>query len=81
MSEWISTETALPEDPDTQVLVVVCGCPKENITLLNAVFIADYSPEDGWIIEGHEDWRDFDVKYWREIPKSPMEVCDASEGT
>ena len=76
---WISTAERLPEDPDKQYIVIVSGKPKSNITLVGAVFIAEFDEYDGWIIEGHEDWRGFEVLYWRELPTVPEDIKAAAD--
>ena len=68
---WISAKDALPER-DQVVLVVADGKPRENITLDGAYFLAQYSREEGWIIDGHEYWtKGFEVTHWRELPEPP----------
>lgn len=68
---WISVKDHLPEDPDTLVLVTVNGKPQKNITLCGAYHLATYSEQEGWILEGFEDWMDFTVSFWRELPPPP----------
>ena len=72
--QWISTAERLPENPDNQYLIIANGKPKSNITLVGAVFIAEFDEYDGWIIDGHEDWQGFEVLYWREVPPVPVSV-------
>ena len=68
---WTSVENALPEE-DEVVLVTVDGRPKENINLIGAYFLAEYSKEEGWILEGFEHWqKGFKVTYWCALPAPP----------
>lgn len=76
---WISVEERLPENDDNLVLVTVCGKPKKNITLLSAYYLASYSKDEGWILDGFEYWKDFTVTYWRELPPPP-DGRDLQEG-
>ena len=68
---WISVEERLPENGDNLVLVTVYGKPQENITLLGAYHLASYSKDEGWILEGFEEWTAFAVTCWRELPPPP----------
>ena len=68
---WTSVDEALPEE-DEVVLVTVDGKPRENINLIGAYFLAEHSKEDGWILEGHEEWeKGFKVTYWCALPAPP----------
>ena len=68
---WTSVENTLPEE-DKVVLVTVDGKPRENINLIGAYFLAEYSKEDGWILEGFEHWqKGFKVTYWCALPAPP----------
>ncbi len=69
--EWISVEERLPENDDELVLVTASGKVQENITLLGAYFLATYSKNDGWILEGFEHWNGFEVAYWCKLPSPP----------
>ena len=69
---WISVEERLPEVSDV-VLVIANGKPRENITLHNALLIASFWGEEGWIADGFEGWDKLDVSYWMELPEPPKE--------
>lgn len=69
--EWINATEKLP-DPDVIVLAAVTGTPKENIKLCSAYFLASYSREEGWILEGFEDWKTgIIVTHWCKLPEPP----------
>lgn len=72
MTGWVSAKDCLPEAGDT-VLVIVSGKPKENITLEGAYELAEYDPEEGWILEMWPKWRGAKVTCWAPIPE-PSEV-------
>lgn len=66
---WIPVAERLPSG-DNQVLVVVSGKPKENITLAGAVELATlYS--DGWCLETWPEWTGAEVTHWMPIPETP----------
>lgn len=66
---WIPVAERLPSG-DNQVLVVVSGKPKENITLAGAVKLATlYS--DGWCLETWPEWTGAEVTHWMPIPETP----------
>lgn len=69
LPRWIPVEERLPSG-DNQVLVVVSGKPKENITLAGAVELATlYS--DGWCLETWPEWTGAEVTHWMPIPETP----------
>lgn len=66
---WIPVAERLPSC-DNQVLVVVSGKPKENITLAGAVELATlYS--DGWCLETWPEWTGANVTHWMPLPEPP----------
>lgn len=67
MHKWISTKDRLPED-DREVLVQVSGRPTKNVELDEAIEIASYTPEDGWILECYPFWEEAQPVAWMEIP-------------
>ena len=64
---WIPVSERLPED-GYGVLVTVNG-KHNHITFENALEIAEYDSEDGWIIEGYLDWTNPDVTAWQPLPE------------
>lgn len=69
--KWIGVEDRLPEDPDTNVLVIASGKPRENISLENAYELASYSQDDGWVLEMYPEFEDVKVTHWMPLPESP----------
>ena len=70
--KWISVEERLPEVSDV-VLVIANGKPREHITLIDAILIASYWGEEGWIADGFEGWDKLAVTHWMELPEWPKE--------
>lgn len=64
---WISTEEQLPETGE-MVLVQVSGRPAENITLHDALALAEYNPEEGWILEMWPEWGEAKPIAWMPLP-------------
>ena len=64
---WIPVSERLP-DNGYEVLVTVNG-KHNNITFINALEIAEYNSEDGWILEGYLDWTNPDVTAWQTLPE------------
>ena len=69
MNNWISVKDRLPEG-NNMVLVCVNGTYK-NITFKNAIQIADYSKDEGWIIDGYFDFKRPKIDYWMPLPEPP----------
>ena len=69
--KWISVKDRLPEI-DQIVLVVASGKPQKNITLENAIELAEYDPE-GWILEMWPEWMEAKVTHWMPLPEPPEE--------
>lgn len=65
---WIPVTERLPET-EGFVLVIVNGHPRKNIELDNALQLAEYNPEDGWILEMYPEWEDADVVAWILLPE------------
>ena len=70
--KWISVEERLPEVSDV-VLVIANGKPRPNVTLLNAILIASFWEDEGWIADGFEGWDGLRVTHWMELPEPPKE--------
>lgn len=69
--KWISVKDRMP-DNEQFVLIIASGKPRENITLENAVVLAEYGSE-GWILEMWPEWSDPNVTYWMPLPEPPKE--------
>ena len=76
MSMWRDAKRVLPEDGEA-VLVIVNGKPRNNITLINAYELAEWSLNDGWILECWPEWRGALVTYWMPLPEPPEATHDA----
>lgn len=72
MREWISVKDRLPEEADDFVLAAANGTYK-NIRLVNAVMMAEYSQEEGWILEMYPEYREAEVTHWMPLPQPPEE--------
>lgn len=70
---WIPVTERLPEN-GYGVLVTVNG-KHNNITFIDALEIAEYDSNDGWIIEGYLDWTNPDVTAWMPLP-APYKESD-----
>ena len=66
---WIPVEERLPENPDEIVLVQVSGRPAKNIGLIDACQLAQYDPEEGWILEMYPYWEDAHPVAWMTLPE------------
>lgn len=69
---WISMEEQTPETSDL-VLVIANGKPRENIELRDAILIASYWADEGWIADGFDGWDGLDVSHWMPLPEGPKE--------
>lgn len=72
---WIPVTEKLPDDGDS-VIVVVSG-KVESITLHDAIEFAEFSIDEGWILEMWPEWEDPNVTYWMSCPEPPKEDNDA----
>lgn len=70
--KWISMEEQTPEISDL-VLVIANGKPRENIELHNAILIASYWADEGWIADGFDGWDGLAVSHWMPLPEGPKE--------
>ena len=68
VGEWIPCSERLPEYSDDLVLVQVSGKPHMNITLLDALCLANYSEDEGWMLELYPEWKTPDVIAWMPLP-------------
>ena len=66
--EWIPVSEGTPEDPDESVLITVNGTYK-NITYEDAVMLAVYDKDEGWIIDGYQYWLTAQVTAWQPLPE------------
>ena len=71
-NRWISTEDRLPPNED-MVLVIVNGKYK-NIVFENAMEMATYVEEGGWIIKWLPEWEDAQVSHWTPLPYQPADL-------
>lgn len=72
MAEWISVKDKVPTTSE-DVLVIVNGKPKENITLYGAMEFASYAKGEGWIVDAYPEWEGAKVTHWMPLPESPKE--------
>lgn len=70
--KWISVEERLPVVSDL-VLVIANGKPCATVELHNAVLIASYWGDEGWIADGFDGWDKLDVTHWMPLPSAPKE--------
>ena len=87
-SAWINADEEKPADPEELVLCIVSGktdgVPFKSalqiglggIIFKNALQIGLYDPNEGWIIEGWEAYRNLTVSYWMHQPKFPHEEME-----
>lgn len=68
-NQWISVEERLPEG-DLLVLVIVSG-RVGNIHLDRAIELAEFSMDEGWILEMWPEWENPTVTHWKPMPKGP----------
>ena len=64
---WIPVSERLPEE-GYGVLATVNG-KHNNTTFIDALEIAEYDSDEGWIIEGYLDWINPDVTAWMPLPE------------
>ena len=65
--KWIPVTEKLPEN-GCGVLVTVNG-KHNNITFVDALEIAEYDGDFGWIVEGYPQWTDPNVTAWQPLPE------------
>ena len=71
--EWVSVKDRLPEEDEEEVLAIVSGRPKRNLTLENVAVIAVYCGKEGWYVNEYPEWEDPTVTYWMPVPEPPGE--------
>ena len=67
VGSWIPVSERLPEE-GYRVLATVNG-KHNNITFVDALEIAEYDSDEGWIVEGYLDWINPDVTAWQPLPE------------
>lgn len=73
LGDWVPTKERTPTDYEDEVFLVIAnGKPNPNVTLIDAVELAEYDPEDGWILDAYPEWEKPWIKYWKPI-KLPYE--------
>ena len=70
VQEWVSCKDRLPKETGN-VLAIVSGNPYKNITLDRAYELAEYDPDEGWIIEMWPEWEGAVVTHWMPLPEPP----------
>ena len=71
-SGWISVKDRLPES-EVFVIVIVSG-KYRNITFDKAIELAEYSPDEGWILELFPECTNhMNVTHWMPLPEPPKE--------
>ena len=68
--KWISVKDRQPEDHE-EVLVIVSGKPRKNISRDAAYELAEYDPVDGWILEMWPELKGAVVTHWMPLPDFP----------
>lgn len=66
---WRSPDRETPEE-ETLVLVIVNGVYR-NITFVDAVSLATYSREEGWILDEYPEWETPEISFWAPIRTLP----------
>lgn len=68
---WMRADAHKPTDGGA-VIAIVSGKPKKNVTLVNALEVATYDPDEGWIVEAWPEWTEARVSWWM-VPRMPEE--------
>lgn len=66
--QWVSVKERMPEEGE-MTLVAVSGKPRKNITLKNAVELAEYTVSEGWILEMWPEWTGAEITHWMPLPE------------
>lgn len=72
---WTPVTERLPDDGE--LLIVVVSGKVGNVTLDNAIEFAEFSIDEGWILEMWPEWEDPKVTYWMPCPEPPKEGNNA----
>ena len=67
---WSSPDREMPEE-GTMVLVIVNGV-FGNITFVDAVSLASYSRDEGWILDKYPEWENPRISFWAPIREAPV---------
>lgn len=67
---WIPVTERLPET-DELVLAIVSGRPSFQLRLENAIELASFWRDDGWVLEEFPEWEDPQVSHWMPLPAEP----------
>ena len=68
---WRSPQEELPPE-DEMVLVIANGKIAENVTAVDAVRLARWAREDGWMLELYpETETGFEIRFWMPLPEAP----------
>lgn len=67
---WRVASHELPKN-DEGVLISASGI-FGRISFHNAILIGSYLGEEGWIIDGYEEWENPIVSHWMPLPDMPM---------
>ena len=67
---WVDVKERMPED-DQGVVVIANGKPIEHLTLKDAYELAEWSKDDGWILECWPVWDGAVVTHWMPLPEAP----------
>ena len=70
---WISADARIP-DIDDGVLVIASGQPTESVFMEHAYLLGRYTGNEGWIIDGWEEWEHPTVHCWMKLPDPPEEI-------
>lgn len=74
---WIPCSERLPEDPNKFVLIQ-CNGKYKNTTFDEAVQMATYEKQEGWILDGYEE-AEVEVVAWMPLPKPYEEEKEMSK--
>ena len=72
MNEWLNPEIELPVSADELVLVVVNGKHMRK-EFKNAICIACFAGDEGWILEECPEWENPNVTHWMPLPELPVQ--------